>query len=200
MKMLYKSIVTILLSGTTLLVAAQSPGYLQRGPAPFEAYDRDGSGTVTAEEFSAFRNERRTVRAAEGRPMRQAATAPAFEQSDLNSDGVLSRDEMTLLRQQRISKQPAGRGPGMSPERGAGMGRNMPTFAEFDLNGDGFMSEDEFIEARGQRISERARQGYRMRGLQNAQPFSKIDRDGNGVVNEAEFRQMQTQHRLSRSR
>ncbi len=75
----------------------------------------------------------------------------------------------------------------------------MPTFIEFDLNGDGIMSEDEFIEARGQRISERAKQGYAMRGLQNARPFSEIDQNGDGVVDESEFLLMQSLHRQSQS-
>ncbi len=203
MKMLYKSIVTILLSGTALFVAAQSPSYLQRGPVPFEAYDRDGSGAITTEEFNAVRNERRAAHAAEGRPMRNAAKALTFEQFDLDADGVLSADEMAAIRQQQMSQRSYGRGPEkgteQAPGRGVGRGRNMPTFAEFDLNGDGAMTEDEFIEARGQRISERVKQGYMMRGLKNARPFSEVDQDGDGVVKESEFLQMQAQHRQSRS-
>ena len=85
---------------------------------------------------------------------------------------------------------------GMGP--GRGMGMNMPTFAEFDLNADGVMTEEEFTEARGRRISERVKQGYRMRGLQNAQPFETVDANGDGVVTEDEFLQMQAQHRQMR--
>ena len=82
MKKLYISIVTALLSGTAMLVAAQGLTYRQQGPAPFEVYDRNGDGAITAEEFNAFRDERRAARAAEGRPMRNAGTAPTFEQVD----------------------------------------------------------------------------------------------------------------------
>ncbi len=130
--------------------------------------------------------------------MRNAVTAPTFEQVDLNADGVLSPDEMAVLAQQRMSQRSYGRRAGMGARRGAGMGRNMPTFAEFDLNDNGVMTEDEFTEARGQRISERAKKGYMMRGLRNARPFSEFDQNGDGMVNEAEFLQMQIEHRQSR--
>jgi Ca2+-binding EF-hand superfamily protein len=198
MKRLHKSIVAALLSGTSLLVAAQGPTYPQRGPAPFDAFDRDCNNSITVDEFNALHNERRAARAAAGEPMRNAATAPAFKQIDRNADGVLSRDEMSTFRQQRMSQRSYGRGPGMGSGRGRGRGRNMPTFTEFDLDGDGVMTRDEYIDARNQRISERVKQGYRMRGLKNTRPFADIDLNGDGVVNESEFLQMQAQHRQSR--
>ncbi len=48
MKTLYKPIVTALLSGTALIVAAQGFTYRPQGPAPFEVYDRNGDGAITA--------------------------------------------------------------------------------------------------------------------------------------------------------
>ena len=190
--------VAVLLSGTSLLAAAQGPTYPQQGPAPFEAFDRDCDNSITVEEFTSLHNERRAARSAAGRPMRKAASAPAFKQIDHNADGVLSRGEMSAFRQQRMTQRPYGRGPGMGSGRGRGMGRNMPTFAEFDLDGDGVMTRDEYIDARNQRISERVKQGYRMRGLKNTRPFSEIDLNGDSVVDESEFLQMQAQHRQSR--
>ena len=195
MKRLHKTMVAVLLSGTSLLVAAQGPTYSQQGPAPFEVFDRDCGNSITLEEFKALRNERRAARAAERRPMRNA---PAFKQIDRNADGVLSRGEMSAFRQQRMTQRPYGRGSGMGSGQRRGMGRNMPTFAEFDLDGDGVMSRDEYIDARNLRISERVSQGYRMRGLKNTRPFSEIDLNGDGVVDESEFLQMQAQHRQSR--
>ena len=198
MKRLHKSIVAALLSATPLLAAAQGSTYPQQGPASFEAFDRDCDNRITVEEFASLRNERRVARAAEMRPMRNAATAQAFKQIDRNADGVLSRDEMSAFRQQQMSQQPDGRRYGMGLGRSRGMGRNMPRFAEFDLDGNGVMTRDEYIDARNQRISERVKQGYRMRGLKNTRPFADIDLDGDGVVNESEFLQMQAQHRHSR--
>ena len=190
--------VAVLLGATPLLAAAQGPTYPQQGPAPFEAFDRDCGNSITVDEFNTLRNERRAARAAAGRPMRNAATAPAFKQIDRNADGVLSRSEMSAFRQQRMTQRPYGRGPGMGSGQRRGMGRNMPTFAEFDLDGDGVMTRDEYIDARNQRISERVKQGYRMRGLKNTRPFSEIDLNGDSVVDESEFQQMQAQHRQSR--
>ena len=198
MKTLYKSIVTALLSGTALIVAAQGITYRQQGPAPFEVYDRNGDGAISVEEFNAVRNERRAIRAAEGRPMRNVGKAPTFEQIDADADGALNPDEMAKLAQQRMSQRPCGWGSGIGRGRGAGMRRNMPAFAEFDLNSDGVMTEDEFTEAHRLRISERVKKGYRMRGLKNAPSFTEFDQDGDGVVKETEFLQMQMARRQSR--
>ena len=197
MKRLHQSMVAALLSGTSLLVTAQGTTP-QQGPASFEAFDSNCDNSITVEEFNALCNERRAACAVAGRSMRNAATAPAFKQIDRNADDVLSRNEMSAFRQQRMSQQPDGRRSGMGPGRSRGMGRNMPAFIEFDLDGDGVMSRDEYIDARNQRISERVRQGYMMRGLKNTRRFSDIDLDGDGVVNESEFLQMQAQHRQSR--
>jgi len=121
-----------------------------------------------------------------------------FEVYDQNGDGVISREELAAQQQKRMSQRQSGGRSQMPMGRGGGMGRNMPSFADFDLNSDGTMTEDEFVEARGQRIADRAKQGYKMRGLKNMRPFSALDQDGNGLVDEKEFGSMQEQHRQSR--
>lgn len=73
---------------------AQPPGP-QRGPASFEEFDLDGSGTISHEEFVTVRAQRMGERAAQGMPMRGAASAPAFETFDTDGDGELSPDEFT---------------------------------------------------------------------------------------------------------
>ena len=121
MKKLYISIVAALLSGATLLVMAQGFSNLQRGPAPFEAYDQNGNGAITMEEFNAFRSERRAARAAEGRLMRNTSSAPSFANFDANGDGQLSRDELIAGQQVQMQMRGGNRGPGM--RWGRGMGR-----------------------------------------------------------------------------
>lgn len=202
MKSLTKSIALALLAGSVTLVSAQSTAMPPCGLLPFSAFDRDGSGAISEQEFDAVRAERRAARAAEGRAMRNAPYAPAFSEFDLDGDGQLSPDELTAGQTAQMQKRFATGGPGMNRGpgmgRGAGWGRNMPSFAEFDLDGDGVMVEDEFIEARGRRISERARQGYPMRGLGSAPPFTAVDRDGDGQVTPEEFSLAQALHRQNR--
>lgn len=185
MKNLYMLIAVTILSGTTQLAVAQGFSDMQPGSAPFSAHDLNSDGVITVEEFDSFRQERRSVRAAEGRPMRNATSAPSFADLDIDRDGNLSPEELAVGQKAQMQKRGGVRGQGMG--RGTGVGRNMPSFSEFDLNNDGVLLEDEFIEARGERISERAKQGYQMRGLSNMLQFSAIDHDGDGKITPDEF-------------
>ncbi|HKK17010.1 MAG TPA: EF-hand domain-containing protein, partial [Gammaproteobacteria bacterium] len=58
------------------VIHAQPEEIPERGPIPFSAYDRDGNGYISEQEFNSTRSERMQQRAAEGRPMRGAAGAP----------------------------------------------------------------------------------------------------------------------------
>ncbi len=179
---------------------AQTPP--PRGPAPFSAYDQNGDGAVSEAEFNAFRASRQSAAAAEGRPMRGAADAPAFSSLDTNGDGSLSPAELAAGQGMQRQNRPgggmgpgAGRGPGAGMGPGGGMGQNQPAFADFDLNGDGKILPDELTEARNQRVGERAKQGYQMRGLANMPAFADIDSDGDGAISAAEFAAHQQNHR-----
>ena len=188
--------VTVAAAFAAPLALAQQPSP-PRDPMTFTAFDIDGDGIVTEQEFNTARAQRRAERAAQGAPMRGAANAPAFSNFDLNGDGQMTRDEFATVQQSRMQARPgrgmgAGGGMGMGP--GAGMGRNMPAFAEFDLNGDGALTEQEFYEARANRIAERSRQGYPMRNLQNAPSFETIDLSGDGLITPDEFSAGQAQH------
>ena len=167
-------------------ISAQSETITARGPIPFAAYDKDGDGFISKEEFYSAREERMSKRIAEGRTIRGTANAPVNTDVDSVGDSRPSSDEMVKGQRAQIH-----RGGGMG--QGRGMGRNMPDFTEFDLDGDGTILEDEFYEARNNRISERAKQGYRMRNLVNAPSFADIDTSGDGAISSEEFAVHQAQ-------
>lgn len=159
-----------------------------RGPMPYDAFDRDGNGFVSEEEFAAMRHERMEARMAEIRARCDASIARMFSRLDTNGDGQLSREELAAGQRARMERQRwRGTGYGTNMGRGSGMMRNRPAFTEFDINADGEVTEEEFYTARNNRIKARMAQGYRMRNLPNAPTFTELDADGNGEISAEEF-------------
>ena len=96
-------------------VAFASPGeyerhevYAQRGPLPFELVDLNGDGVVTADEYTQVRSERRSYRASQGYPMRNAKSAPQFAQIDLDADGSISEQEFAQHQAKRMQRRQMG--------------------------------------------------------------------------------------------
>ncbi|MDH3872125.1 MAG: EF-hand domain-containing protein [Gammaproteobacteria bacterium] len=187
-----------------LPIHAQAEEMPARGPIPFAAFDEDGNGLISEQEFHARRAQRMAAREAEGRPMRGAASAPSFSEFDTNADGQLTQDELTAGQKARMEQRRGmgmgmGRGPGMGQGMGMGMGKNMPAFSDYDLDGDGKILEKEFSETRTRRISERTQQGYQMRNIGNAPSFADIDTNGDGEIGSGEFAAHQSQRRQQRA-
>ena len=187
----------IAIAAVLLPVSVQSEELPVRGPIPFTAFDQDSSGFITEEEFNAAREKRMAALAADGRPMRGAASAPSFSAFDTNADGQLNPDELAAGQNAQMEKRRSmgyGMGQGQGRGNGMNMGRNMPEYSEFDLNGDGIILEEEFYQARNKRMSERAQQGYQMKNAGMAPPFSAVDTNGDGEVSAEEFSAHQSQN------
>jgi Ca2+-binding EF-hand superfamily protein len=161
-----------------------------RGLMPYAAYDRDGNGFVSEEEFAAMNRERMEARMAIARERCDISSARMFSWLDTDNNGQLSRAELEAGQRARMDR-PRWRGrdygPGMGMGRGMGMMRKRPDYSDFDLDADGEVTEEEYYTARNNRIRERMEQGYRMRNLPNAPGFTDLDTDGNGEISAEEF-------------
>ncbi|MCF6354456.1 MAG: EF-hand domain-containing protein [Candidatus Polarisedimenticolaceae bacterium] len=198
MNIITSSMALTLIAGVTISitsVAAETAAIPERGPIPFAAYDVDGNGAISEQEFQQIRSQRMQSRVAEGRPMRRAGKAPAFSLFDANKDGQLSPEELAAGQQTQMQNRQGRMGQGAGMGRGPCMGKNMPAFSEFDLDSDGAITEKEFYEARSQRIGERVKQGYAMKGLRTAPSFADVDGDSDGKLTPEEFAAGQASHK-----
>ncbi len=105
MKKSYSASLLIIFAGTFSAVAVQAEESASRGPIPFVAYDKDDNNFISEEEFNIVREERMSIRAAEGRPMRGTASAPKFSDFDANSDSKLTQDELTAGQNAQMGKR-----------------------------------------------------------------------------------------------
>ena len=114
MKTMKKSISMAFIFGAVLSVSvvAHSQDIPDRGPVPFAAYDADGNGSISQQEFNAVRDQRQAERAAEGRPGFGAVNASDFSQADTDGDGQLSPTELSAAQQAQWEKNGMGRGQG----------------------------------------------------------------------------------------
>ncbi|MEN8133356.1 MAG: EF-hand domain-containing protein [Pseudomonadota bacterium] len=177
----------ILMSGL-LPISALAESAPPRGPIPFTAFDQDGNGLVSEDEFYTVRGARMAERAAEDRPMYGAADAPSFPAFDTDGDGQLTPAELSAgQRAQMEYRRMTGKAHGMDRSMELDRSRNKPAFADFDLNGDGGVDAQEFEEAHAKRMAERSQQGYPMKNRANAPSFDELDSDGNGTVSTEEF-------------
>jgi Ca2+-binding EF-hand superfamily protein len=150
-----------------------------QGPISFEAFDLDGSGGISAQEFGEVHARRDQEREKAGlSPFRPGRS---FSSIDADGNGAIDPAEL------QAAQGPGGGGRGRGQGGGKGPGGGLPAFSEFDLDGDGAITEKEFIDARTKRIAERVREGRMMSGLPTAPGFSDLDTDGSGSLTPEEF-------------
>jgi Ca2+-binding EF-hand superfamily protein len=162
-----------------------------RGPIPFEAFDLDGSGAISRQEFDQTHTRRDQAREQAGLP--STRRRHAFGDVDADGNGQITSEELHAVHGARGDGR--GRGPGSGRGLGMGRGDGPPAFSEFDLNGDGRIDEPEFAEARAARVTERAKEGRRLRGMATAPPFAELDTDGDGSLTPDEFGAGARRHR-----
>jgi Ca2+-binding EF-hand superfamily protein len=194
-----------LVAGGFIAISAQAEDVPSCGSVPFADFDKDGSGFVSEQEFNTTRGEHMAAKAAEGKHMRAAESAPAFRDMDSDGDGLLSSDELAAGHKAHMEKhramhkgQGSGQGMGKGGCKGSGQGKKMkgkmPAFSDFDLDGDGKIVEQEFNEGHAKRMSEMAAEGHQMKHVGDAPGFAGIDSDGNGEISEQEFSAHQAEH------
>lgn len=163
-------------------VNAQAEGHTGHSPPPFSAFDLDENGFVSEAEFESVHAQRMAERAAEGRKMHCAASAPTFADLDTDGDGKLNEQELTAGQKAHRAEC---RAMGQGARRGGD--HRLPVFSEFDLDGDGVINEAEFNEGHDKRMSEKVAQGRQLRNAGDSPGFSGIDTNGDGGISEQEF-------------
>jgi Ca2+-binding EF-hand superfamily protein len=180
-RLLGAAVLLAAVGGGLAIAEGDRPSPPLQGPIPFEAFDLDGSGGISPQEFDEVHARRDQEREKAGlSPFRPGRS---FSSIDADGNGAIDRAELEAVHGARGGGQ--GRGPGGG--KGPGPGGGPPAFSEFDLDGDGAITEKEFIDARTKRIAERVREGRMMSGLPTAPGFSDLDADGSGSVTPEEF-------------
>ena len=183
--------------GGFLAINAQAGQDSHGGPPPFSEFDLDGNGFVSEEEFNTVRGQHMAAKAAEGKQMKGAATAPAFADIDKDGDGQLGPEELSAAQKAHMAERHGhgkNKGQGSGCGKGEGMKQNMPAFSDFDLDGNGVIVEDEFNEGHAKKMSEMAAAGHQMKHTEDAPGFKGIDTDDSGEISKDEFSAHQAKH------
>ncbi|HYN78955.1 MAG TPA: hypothetical protein VES73_14330 [Lamprocystis sp. (in: g-proteobacteria)] len=179
-------------------VVAEPQDALAGAPLPFTAYDKDGNGSVSQQEFDNVYAQQIRDRAAAGAPMGGVANTTTFATFDRSGDGQITAAEFSTVQPTLPPTGPGtlGSGPqmGLSDGRGPGREGTLPGFTDLDENHDGSLSAAEFNDARANRAVEKSQAGLPLGSLRNAPPFEALDLSGDGRISAEEFSTVQAQH------
>ena len=130
-----RGVLAVTLVGSAAFASAQPT----RGPQSFEAFDTNGDGCISREEFAAGQSAMQAQRGQRGQGKGQGMgrNAPSFQDFDLNNDGAITPDEFDQARAKRVEERAAAG----FPMRGMG---NMPSFEEIDTDHSGAITPAEF--------------------------------------------------------
>jgi len=78
--------------------------------ADFSTFDTDRNGKITSKEFYDAQAAHMTAQANAGKPMKNAANIPTFEQIDSNKDGIVSQNEFSTFQQNKMQQMVQKRG------------------------------------------------------------------------------------------
>jgi hypothetical protein len=135
--------IAVLFALALLPLAVKAESHMRHQPPPFSAFDQDGDGFVSEDEFNSTRAARHEAMAKEGKPMKGMASAPSFADVDADGDGKLTEAELTAAQQAHMkAMHEAHAGKGM--HHGMKHGMKLPTFEDIDLDGNGCISPEEF--------------------------------------------------------
>lgn len=116
------------IAALSLALASAAVDAAGPGPMPFTAMDTDQNGQVSEQEYLTARAQHQQAMAAQGRLLRNAASAPKFADWDTNKDGQLSPEEFAAGRLARMQQRWGDQTVGLQPSgwaTGRGMGRGM---------------------------------------------------------------------------
>lgn len=103
-------LIPIVVLTSTLLFA------LPNTPPTFEAYDANKDGVISEVEFDDFKAQQMTLKADEGKQLRNAGNSPMFSDFDKNGDGKITKEELRLGQEAQKQKQ-------MEKRQGQGQGK-----------------------------------------------------------------------------
>lgn len=135
--------IAVLFALALLPLAVKAESHMRHQPPPFSAFDQDGDGFVSEDEFNSTRAARHEAMAKEGKPMKGMASAPAFADVDTDGDGKLTEAELTAAQQAHMKAMHEAHA-GMGMQHGKHQGMKVPTFEDLDLDSDGCISPEEF--------------------------------------------------------